>query len=64
MLSRAGAFELVTGALAAFGKGRRVLVYQRGPVAQPFAKWYDGSKWVRMPRTGWRCWAWTSTHTR
>jgi len=35
LLSRAGAFELVTGALAAFGKGRRVLVV---PGGGPFAE--------------------------
>lgn len=34
LLSRAGAFELVTGALAAFGKGRRLLVV---PGGGPFA---------------------------
>ena len=35
LLSRAGAFELVTGALAAFGKGRRLLVV---PGGGPFAE--------------------------
>ena len=35
LLSRAGAFELVTGALAAFGKGRRLLVI---PGGGPFAQ--------------------------
>ncbi len=35
LLSRAGAFELVTGALASFGKGRRLLVI---PGGGPFAE--------------------------
>lgn len=35
LLSRAGAFELVTGALAAFGRGRRLLVV---PGGGPFAE--------------------------
>jgi 5-(aminomethyl)-3-furanmethanol phosphate kinase len=35
LLSRAGAFELVTGALATFGKGRRLLVV---PGGGPFAE--------------------------
>src|SRR5580765_1089930 len=35
LLSRAGAFELVTGALATYGKGRRLLVV---PGGGPFAE--------------------------